>query len=222
MGLDCSCEDHMVNTPVIGLTISTTLLLAVCLYLYVRWLVTAFISLASILDGSLRPQCRLLQGTQKTPRSVSLTSRLGHLCRIDSFTYLQVRKTKTGNLNHNAFQLQKKGEDVEAQNQRGEDVKKPAPPQPPLLPVRPTPQNYIRILLFFLHLFFLNEESQSSSPPTFHNHWSWSPHLRFARSRCPPVPPCHTEGSSLWPHWAGEPCDKLVEPAWLWEYWGTK
>ena len=76
-----------------------------------------------------------------------------------------MRKTKRGNLNHNAFQLQKKGEDVEAQNQRGEDVKKPAPPQPPLLPVRPTPQNYIRILLFFLHLFFLNEESQSSSAP---------------------------------------------------------
>ena len=143
MGLDCSCEDHMVNTPVIGLTISTTLLLAVCLYLYVRWLVTAFISLESILDGFLRPQCRLLQGTQKTPRSVSLTSRLGQLCRINSFTYLQVRKTKTGNLNHNAAQLQKKGEDVEAQNQRGEDVKKPAPPQPPLLPVRPIAQNYM-------------------------------------------------------------------------------
>ena len=34
--------------------------------------------------------CRLLRGTQKTPRSVSLTSRLGNLCRINSFTYLQV------------------------------------------------------------------------------------------------------------------------------------
>ena len=33
---------------------------------------------------------RLLRGTQKTPRSVSLTSRLGNLCRINSFTYLQV------------------------------------------------------------------------------------------------------------------------------------
>ena len=127
---------------------------------------------ASILDGFLRPQCRLLQGTQKTPRSVSLTSRLGQLCRINSFTYLQVRKTKTGNLNHNAAQLQKKGEDVEAQNQRGDDVKKPAPPQLPLLPVRPTAQKYIRILLFFLHPFFLNEKLQSSSTPPFHDHRS--------------------------------------------------
>ena len=33
---------------------------------------------------------RLLRGIQKTPRSVSLTSRLGNLCRINSFTYLQV------------------------------------------------------------------------------------------------------------------------------------
>ena len=33
---------------------------------------------------------RLMRGIQKTPRSVSLTSRLGNLCRINSFTYLQV------------------------------------------------------------------------------------------------------------------------------------
>lgn len=88
----------MVSTPVIGLTISTSLLLMTCLYLYVR----------------------LLRGTQKTPRSVSLTSRLGHLCRINSFTYLQLQK--------------KTGEDLESVNRSEGNAKKP-PLQPPLLPV---------------------------------------------------------------------------------------
>ena len=85
MGVDCPCEDQLVSTTVIGLTISTSLLLMACLYLYVR-------SFASwpMYSWTLNSSSRLLRGTQKPPRSVSLTSRLGHLCRINSFTYLQV------------------------------------------------------------------------------------------------------------------------------------
>ena len=36
MSVDCPCEEQVVSTPVVGLTISTSLLLMACLYLYVR------------------------------------------------------------------------------------------------------------------------------------------------------------------------------------------
>ena len=55
---------------------------------------------------------RLLRGTQKTPRSVSLTSRLGHLCRINSFTYLQVSIILVASYTHLFLPASEKGKYV--------------------------------------------------------------------------------------------------------------